>query len=233
VSIVTREGERIAIASIALDNFDWMHPSAPRFAEIAISGADLPLGALAEAARLPAVPSGDTRRLLNRAGYGRTTGDLHLAYRYREDRRELEIRENRLEIADLGVLSLDLTLGNVPTPEAGQAFWPALTQVSLVGATVAFRDRSLVSRLVQAYAAEKGLSAAEAHAALVRDVRDMRDREPDRLRREALAALLSFVERPGELAVRIEPPRPLTLFDFLLGSSSNLKERLGARIAAR
>ncbi|MGH7003665.1 MAG: hypothetical protein ACREIP_06935, partial [Alphaproteobacteria bacterium] len=174
VEFVTMAGDRIKAESVAIKDFDWLNGSSPRYADLEIKRADVPSSALGELARasnawgsiigVSTGPVGDAQRLLDRAGYRRTVSDFYVRYRYDEDARTFEIRDVELEIADLGKVTFNLKLGNVPNPNVKDSVQLLSfgTQATLVGASLAFRDRALVSRLLRAYATERGISEAEA-----------------------------------------------------------------------
>lgn len=237
VTIDVAGGERIKVESLTIKNFDWRSGGQPRYAEFVITRADLPSKLIAEYVRLPMASRDETRRVLDRAGYGRTVGDVHVGYRFNQETQEFELKDNRIDIPGLGTFALNLKFGNVPTIELDN---PAVLtglalQVTLKSASFSFRDRSLVSRVVKAYALERGLGEADAHARLLQDLRAERDRQYDPMQRDFIEALARFVERPGELGIHLDPPSPFPLLSlFLSGSgSAQLKQRLGLSIAAR
>jgi hypothetical protein len=247
IEFVTLAGDRIKADSVAVKDFDWRNGSRPRYADLEIRRADVPASALGDLARtagpygavigLTAGPVGQAEQLLERAGYRRTVSDFFVSYRYDEATGELELRDFQLEIADLGRVTFNVKLGNVPNLNAkgGAQLLSYGTQVTLVGASLAFRDRSLVSRLLKAYAAERNLSEAEALARVLADLKAEHERSRDPIDREALAALIRFVERPGEIRLALEPQRPehlLSLFTRILGGSS-FKNRFGVTVTAR
>jgi hypothetical protein len=184
------------------------------------------------------LPRADAKRLLDNAGYGRAVGDIQVGYRYDETTREFEVRDNKVEIAGLGTLALNLKLANVQSiaiRTEAEALAVALP-MTLVGASLTFRDATLVSRLVKAYAQDKGLSEADAHARFLAEIRAERERQSEPLAREALDALARFIERPGEIGLHVTPPAPYPLMSFIisgLGDPRALKQRLGLTIAAR
>ncbi len=237
VAIEMPSGDRIKVESITIKNFDWRNGARPRYAEFVIERADLPANLIAEYAGIPAISRLEAVRLLDRAGYGRTRGDVRVAYRFNEEKQEFELKDNRVDIPGLGTLTLNLKFGNVPTIALNDpAVLPGLAlQVTLVGASLSFRDQSLVSRIVKAYAVERGLSEAEAHAQLLAELRAERDRQHDPMQRELIDAVARFVERPGELGIELNPPAPFPLLSLFFSTSggSQLKQRLGLSIAAR
>jgi len=247
VEAVTRDGQRIKAASVAVKDFDWQNGAAPRYADFEIKGADLPTTLLADLGRasgslgsyvgVSTGPIGEAQRLLERAGYKRTKSDLVVRYRYDDATREFEIRDVKLDIADLGQVTLTIKLGNVPSPDArgGAQLLSTGMQATLVGASLAFQDRTLVSRLLKAYAAEKRISEADALARVLRDLRADRDRTRDAFEKEALSALLRFIERPSEIRLALEPASPVPLLSGLTGflSGRSLAGTFGLKVAAR
>ncbi len=238
VAVVTKKGERVKVASVTIKNFDWTGGATPRYADIVIAGADLPSDLVVDLLRLPLLPRGETKRMLDKAGYGRALGDIHVGYRYDEATREFEIRDNRVELAGLGTFTLNLKFGNVQSIAAKNEVELAGIglQATLVGASLVFRDATLVSRMIKAYAADKGLSEAEAQARFLADIRAERERQSEPLAREGLDALARFVERPGEIGLAVSPATPYPLMSFFMtgvGDVRALKQRLGLTIAAR
>lgn len=248
VEFVTLDGDRIRAASVAVKDFDWRSGGTPRYADIAIRRAEVPSTALASLARasnqLGAIvgvstgPAAGAQRLLDRAGYGRTTSDIFVRYRLDEETGQFELSDVQLAVADLGEVLVNLRLGNVPARGVrdGAALLSAGTTTTLVHASVSFKDRSLVSRLLKAYAAERNLSEADALARVLADLRAERARARDAIEREALDALIRFVERPSEIRVALEPARPVPLLAMglqFLGGRSFAKDAFGLKFSAR
>lgn len=248
VEFVTMSGDRIRAESVAVKDFDWRNRGTPRYADIEVKRADVPSTALANLARasgslgsiigVSTGPAADAQRLLDRAGYKRTTSDFFVRYRFDEETGEFELRDVQLAVSDLGEVLLNLKLGNVPQRAArGDVnLLSAGTQTTLVHASLSFRDRSLVSRLLKAYAADRNISEAEALARVLRDLKAERDRARDPVEREALEALLRFVERPSEIRVAAEPARPVPLLAMglqFLGGRAFVKDTFGLKISAR
>lgn len=248
VEFVTLDGDRIRAESVAVKDFDWRNGGTPRYADIEIKRAQVPSTALTSLARasnqlgsivgVSTGPAAGAQRLLDRAGYGRTTSDLFVRYRLDEETGQFELRDVQLTVSDLGEVLVNLRLGNVPARgiRDGAALLSAGTTTTLVHASVSFKDRSLVSRLLKAYAAERGLSEADALARVLADLRAERARARDAIEREALEALIRFVERPSEIRVALDPARPVPLLAMglqFLGGRSFAKDAFGLKISAR
>jgi hypothetical protein len=248
VEFVTMNGDRIRAESVAVKDFDWRNGGTPRYADIEIKRADVPSTALANLARasgslgsiigVSTGPATEAQRLLDRAGYKRTTSDFFVRYRFDEATGEFELRDVQLAVSDLGVVLLNLKLGNVPQRRIkdGAALLSAGTQTTLVHASISFKDRSLVSRLLKAYATDRNISEAEALSRVLRDLKAERDRARDPVEREALGALLRFIEHPSEIRLAAEPMRPVPLLALgmgMLGGRGLVKETIGLKISAR
>lgn len=248
VEFVTLDGDRIRAESVAVKDFDWRSGGTPRYADIEIKRAQVPSTALTSLARasnqlgsiigVSTGPAAGAQRLLDRAGYGRTTSDLFVRYRLDEETGQFELRDVQLAVSDLGEVLVNLRLGNVPARgiRDGAALLSAGTTTTLVHASVSFKDRSLVSRLLKAYAAERNLSEADALARVLADLRAERARARDAIEREALEALIRFVERPSEIRVALDPARPVPLLAMglqFLGGRSFAKDAFGLKISAR
>lgn len=248
VEFVTLDGDRIKAASVAVKDFDWRSRGTPRYADIEIKRAQVPSTALTSLARasnqlgsiigVSTGPAADAQRLLDRAGYKRTTSDFFVRYRLDEETGQFELRDVQLAVSDLGEVVVNLKLGNVPARgiRDGAALLSAGTTTTLVHASVSFKDRSLVSRLLKAHAAERNISEAEALQRVLRDLRARRARARDAIEREALDALIRFVERPTEIKVALDPARPVPLLAMglqFIGGRSFAKDAFGLKFSAR
>ena len=248
VEFVTLDGDRIKAESVAVKDFDWRSRGTPRYADIEVKRADVPSTALTSLARasgqlgsiigVSTGPATDAQRLLDRAGYKRTTSDFFVRYRLDEETGEFELRDVQLAVSELGAVVLNLKLGNVPTRgiRDGAELLSAGTTTTLVHASVSFKDRSLVSRLLKAYAADRNISEAEALTRVLRDLKADRDRTRDVVEREALDALIRFVENPSEIKVALDPARPVPLLAMglqFIGGRSFAKDAFGLKFSAR
>jgi hypothetical protein len=246
VEFVTLDGDRIKAERVTVKDFDWRNRGRPRYADFYVTRAEVPSTALTNLARasdqfakiigVSTAPARDVQRLLDRAGYRRTVSDFQVKYRYDEDTQELEIHDVLVEIAELGTVVFNLKLGNVPADGIrDEAALMSAAAITLNHASLAFRDRTLVSRMLRAYATERGISEAEALARVLAEVKAERDRSRDPIEREALEALLRFIERPGEISVALKPERPVALLGTIsrLFGAKAFKNTFGLTITAR
>ena len=247
VVFVTRDGQRMTAASLAAKDVDFLNGAQPRYADFEVKGADIPAAMITELGGLQRSlggfvnistgPLGEAQRLLEGAGHQRIKGDLFARYRYDDATKEFEIRDVKVAVADLGEISFALKLGNVPSPDAkgGAQLLSTGMQATLIGASAGFQDRSLVSKLLKAYAARKRISEADALSRVLRDLRYDRDQARDAFEREAFEALLRFIERPTEIRLALEPKQPVPLLSAAMSvmSGRSLKDTFGLRLAAR
>jgi len=248
VELVTLAGDRIKAERVTVKEWDWLNAGSPRYADIEVKRAELPSTALVNLVRASSQlgsiigvstgPGHDAQRLLDRAGYKQTTSDFFVRYRLDEDTGEFELKDVQLAVSELGDLLFNLRLGNVPQNgiRDGAELLSAGTTTTLVHASLAFKDRSLVSRLLKAYAADRNISESEALARVLRDLKYERDRTRDAVEREALDALLRFVERPTEIRVALDPARPVPLLAMglqFIGGKTFAKDAFGLKFSAR
>lgn len=248
VDVTTVTNDRFRAKALMVKDFDWRNGASPHYADFLVRQADMPSSAIVDLATgtaamlaqfmgVSTIPSNNTRRLLDRAGYERATGDVHVRYRYDAEARTLSLSESTIDIAGFGLVTVDVKLGNVP-PEVIRRPERAMTAaigVTLISASLKFQDRTMVSRLLKAYAAERRLSEADALARVLRDLRSERDRTRNAIEREALEALIRFVERPTEITLAMSPRDPVLLANsvVLLFGGRSFKDSFGLTITAR
>lgn len=139
-----------------------------------------------------------------------------------EDRDKGEFALERCTLASPGLAELEFSVKLI---NADAAFWNALdsgnvfqamtSSLALGTARLVVRDESLLDRLVKLNATSRGLSPAEARAALARDVR--RYQPTEMLITEEVTKLADvvarFVEQGGTLTVDARPDPPITFDD--------------------
>ena len=135
---------------------------------------------------------------------------LTLDYRYDAGRQELNVR--RLSIAAEGAGSFrgGIRVGNVALANSG-----TLTDVfaghdtfMLHEASLHYDDDSLFWRMINAEAQIIGIEPSDNHAAMLLNVRQQLEKEQDAFIRDALEAVMSFIQNPGRLSVTAAPRRP-------------------------
>jgi len=155
-----------------------------------------------------------TRRWMDKLRYKSITVDVEYAYRYRPDLRELVIERARITGPQVGTLEISGRLTNVRSLDVrnlGDLIAIAMQSV-VRGIRVTYTDGSLTDRLIEAYAAERGIDAKTYRASLVRDLdAEMRRTKSARLRRQ-IQHVRAFIERPGKVVVTVQPRTTVPVF---------------------
>jgi len=138
------------IKGVTVADFDKFH-RVPHYVKVKVRGFEM--------TREKANPA--TRRWMDKLGYKSITVDVHYAYRYRPDLRELIIEKARITGPQVGTLEVSGRLSNVRSLDVrGLGDLIAIGMQSVVrGIRVSYTDGSLTDRLIEAYAAEKGVDA--------------------------------------------------------------------------
>ena len=134
-------------------------------------------------------------------------------------------------------------LGDVP-PQPGQpeqrnqdaAAMSIAARLNLVSADLAFKDKSLLGRLIKREAERAQSTEAAIKAQYRAQLTALRDQQTDPLARDAIDAVMAFLENPGELVVTVRPPTPLNLVAVAGLAASNaeqLRSMLGITIVAK
>ena len=85
-------------------------------------------------------------------------------------------------------------------------------------------------------ASRQGTDADSIRAQYVATLTGLLNEQKDPLTREALEALIAFVQNPGELIVEVRPPQPLSLFilaSMATAKPEQLRQILGIKITAK
>lgn len=152
----------------------------------------------------------------------------------------LELGEVRLKLKLVGLSKADLKKAT-SDPAPGQkkeddAGMKLLASVNIAGATLSFKDKSLVARLIRAEAKKKGLSEAAAKAKMLEDLAEQRKKAEDDATREVIDTAIKFLSNPGTIEVVSAPGAPANLmmaFMAIMSSPGTLKQMLGITIAVK
>jgi hypothetical protein len=191
------------IKNVTVADFDKFH-RVPHYVKVKVRGFEMK--------REKANPA--TQRWMDKLRYKSITIDVEYAYRYRPDLRELVIEKARITGPQVGTLVISGRLSNVRSLDVrGLGDLIAIGMQSVVrGVRIHYTDGSLTDRLIEAYAAEKGVDAKTYRANLVRDLdAEMRQTKSANLRRQ-IQHVRAFVERPGKMEVTIKPRTTVPVF---------------------
>jgi MFS family permease len=247
----TSEG-KVRIALMELRAFESVNlldrnPADLRVFEFAIKGIEAPF----DTAKDPVFA-----REMKELGYTTLRMGAELAYRYDEAGKTFDLGKIELDVEEMGALTLSLRLGGAsadeikkaiepPPAPPGQARPPAnggaaamalLARINLLAADLAYRDKSILARVVKREARKKQTDEASIRAQYRAMLTALRDEQPDPLVKEAFDAVIAFIENPGEIAVEVRPPSPLNLLAIGALAASNpvqLRSALGIKIATK
>jgi MFS family permease len=237
----------IRIAVMELRAFEFADLFLRSF-EFAVTGIEAPL----DTAKDPAFA-----RDMKELGYTTLKMNSEIAYRYDEASKSFNLAKLELDVADMGAITLSLKLGGItpedilkaltppPPPAPGQPAPPRndgmaamglLSRLNLHSADLAVRDKSILGRVVKREAQKKQTDEASIRAQYRALLVGLRDEQPDALVKEAIDAVIAFLENPGELLVEVRPPAPLNVLSIAAMAASNpaqLRTILGIKITAK
>jgi MFS family permease len=248
----TKQGT-VRIALMELRSFESVNlfdrnPADLRSFEFAIKGIEAPL----DTAKDPAFA-----RDMQELGYTRLKMDAEVAYRYDDATKTFDLGKLELDVADMGAVTLALKIGGVtpdeikkameppPPPPPGQTAPPrrdgaaamgVLARLNLLSADLAYRDKSILGRVVKREAQRKQTDEAAIRAQYRALLTGLRDEQQDPLVKEAFDALIAFIDNPGELIVEVRPPAPLNVLAIGALAASNpaqLRSVLGLKITVK
>jgi hypothetical protein len=226
VTLVTPIGRTLRIRQIAIRDYDWLHPSRPRFADVAITGVEITAKGIG-----PPVSTA-----LKNAGLDKLLAHARYRYRFDPDAARLTLESVRIDVENLGELRFEARLANVTSLEfgRGQAARKFL-EGRLIDAAVTFKNQNLVQRIIKGYATARNLKEGEAREALLEEFRKQQKLQSNALTRDLFTALIKFFEDPGRIEVRAIPRRPMAMTSIAalyLLSPAELKRMLRLEIKA-
>lgn len=223
----------VKIDRVEIKDYDWINEQ-PRHATIAVRGIQLPMAELSK---------GNTGAL-SKMGYSNVVLNATMNYLYDPDKKTLVVKQFQVDGNDIGTLSLQFSYGNVPQmdqnkdqfdPKKNPKAMMMFMQMTIVSASISFKDNSLVSRLLKAHAAEKNISEAEAKTKILAEIDGKLKTVKSDLEREGLRAARKFVENPGTISITLSPPRPVPMMMFMAAAQkggAQVKQMFGVNITA-
>lgn len=198
-------GENISVDEIVIHDVDQDH-SIPRFMTVSINGIT---------AEIP--KNGKVARDLKKLGYeNQLVGDIHLSYHYDFTEKELEIDELSTTIDDMGEVTIDLHLGNLPSTMASSFFGRSLMeQVVLHEANIKYEDDSLTERKLKIDAERMGVSTADLKKEITADIEKEIAKTQSKKAKSFLKEIIEFIDDPEELAISINPEEPTSMKTLL------------------
>lgn len=190
---------------------------------------------------------------------GYTTLKMNAAFDYRYDEASKTYNLNRLEIdgTDMGAVRLAIKVGGITPEEIKKALEPPppppttqpapprgreglaamglLARLNLISADFSYRDKSLLGRVIKREAERTQTDEASIRAQYRALLVGLRDEQADALMKEAIDAVIAFLDNPGELLLEVRPPAPLNFLAIgamAASSPAQLRTILGIKITA-
>jgi hypothetical protein len=236
LEITAPDGKKVTIEQLEVRGFDWDNAEQPMHVDFGIKKLVVPAEALdKEAAEL---------------GITSLTINADFDYRFDDAKKTFEISGIVVDIVELGELRLKLKLvglsladikkatGEKPKGEKkdDDAGMKLLANVNLSGATISFKDKSLVERLIRSEAKKKNMTEAAAKAKMLEDLAEQRKKAEDDATRELIDLATKFLTTPGTIEIVANPAQPANVmmaFMAVMSSPATLKQLLGLSIAVK
>ena len=227
------------------------NPGNLRVLEFAIKGIEAPLVNAKDEA---------FARDMQELGYTTLKMSAELVYRYEEATKTFNLAKLEFDAADMGTMALAFKLSGLSPEDIKKAMEPPppqppgestvpkpggrdsvaamglLARLNLVSADLAYRDKSILGRVIKREAQRKQTDEASIRAQYRALLIGLRDEQADPLAKEAIDALIAFLDNPGELLIEVRPPTPLNILAVGAMAASNpaqLRTLLGIKITAR
>jgi hypothetical protein len=229
LEITGPDNKTVTIERVDVRGFDWEKPNEPSHIDVSIKKLVIP-GALLdkEAADL---------------GITSLTINTDFDYEFDDDKKTFEISGIVIDVAELGELKLSLKLAGIASADlktalggTGEDGTKLLAQLSIVGASISFKDKSLTERLIRANAKKKGISEADAKKKMLEDLAEQKKQAQDDATKEVIDLAVKFIGAPGVVELAANPAAPanvMAAFMAVMGSPATLKQMLGLTIAVK
>ncbi len=242
IEIVAAEKKRATIEEIVIKAYDWGNPREPRHADMAMRKLVIAGDTLdAEAAE-------NFREL----GLSALTVNGELAFKLDEREKAFHVSKLLLDFVEMGELKVQLKLTGItagdlkaaipgdtpgkPNPRDGQAMMNLLSRLNIAGATIGFKDKSLVERMVRADAKKKNLSEQAAKAKMLDELAEERGKAEDEVTKEFIDAAIKFLRSAGEIELALNPPAPanvMAAFMMVMGNRGTFKQMMGLSVSVK
>lgn len=244
IEIVSKDKRKVTIDEIAITAFDWSNPREPRHADMAMKKF------VVAADQLDAESAANFREL----GLTQLTLNGELAFKFDEAEKAFDVSKLFVDVVEMGEFRLRLKLtgitaadlktampaekpkGGKANAQDGQAVMGLLARLNIAGAALAFKDKSLVERMVRADARKKSLSEPAAKAKMVEDLGAERAKAQDDMTKEFIDAAIKFLNSPGEIELALAPPAPanvMAAFMMVMGNRGTFKQMMGLSVSVK
>jgi hypothetical protein len=232
VEITSPDGKTVKAEAIIARDFDWASPDQPMHMDISVKKLVMPAASL--------------EKEVTDLGVTQLTINADFAYALDDGKKTFEVSGIVIDVEELGELKLKLKLAGIASGDLKGAIGGAkpgddaatklLAQLSLVSASISFKDKSLTQRLIQADAKKKGISEAEAKEKMIEELAEQKQQAQDDATKEVIDLAVKFLTTPGVVELVASPSAPanvMATFMALMGSPGTLKQMLGLTIAVK
>ncbi len=201
LTLTGKDGQRFTAEKLLLSDLDLEN--------------DPPTHATAQLINFTAPKDDDRRAALQWLGY--TTPpkkDFTLSWHWDEETAGLTVDQMTTEAKEIGSCSLTATFGNVDLEKLADRKTLLMhgLSITLSKATLTCSDDGVTARYLKAAATEKDVTIEQIKSEIIANVEENAADFGDSAEiREAVAALKTFINAPGQLTVTVEPEQPLPL----------------------
>jgi hypothetical protein len=160
--------------------------------------------------------------LLAQIGYAEINADVTYAYRYDPVKKDLEIQNILIRVADAGQLqmtaqvnSLDLALVK-SVPNNPLMLISLVPAVAISGISLNFEDDSLTRRLIQLGARQSDQTEEQFVSGISLQLNQEIQKQKQPAGIERLQAIENFIKNPGVIEMVVSPRQPIPLMRFVM-----------------
>ena len=229
LEITGPDGKTVKIERVEVRSFDWAKPSEPSHMDLSI--------------RKLVVPSELLDKEAADLGITSLTVNADFAYAFDDAKKTFTISGIVVDVVELGELKLSLKLAGIASGDLktalggkGEDGTKLLAQLSIVGASISFKDKSLTQRMIRADAKKKGISEADAKKKMLEELDEQKKQAQDDATKEIIDLAVKFLNSPGLVEVAANPAAPanvMAAFMAVMASPATLKQMLGLTIAVK
>lgn len=247
IEIISPDKKKVTIERIDIRSFDWDNPKEPRRVDLAFAKLVVASDAVDK----------DAQENFKDLGLTALTISGELAYKFDETEKAFEVTKVVLDFAEIGEVRLRFKLtgitpediktatggkpngaapGKPPGAAEGNQVMGVLSRLNVAGASVSFKDKSLVSRMIRSDAKKKSMSEHAARTQIIDGLAEEKSKAEDEVTREILDAAIKFVRNPGEIEVAANPPAPANVmmaFMTVMGNRATFKQLMGLSVSVK
>ena len=229
LEITGPDKKTVTIERVEVRGFDWENPDKPTHMDVSI--------------KKLVVPGASLEKEVTDLGVTSLTINADFDYEFDDDKKTFVVEGIVIDVVELGELKLSLKLAGIASGDlktalggTGEEGTKLLAQLSIVGASIAFKDKSLTERLIRADAKKKGISEADAKKQMLGALAAQKQEAKDDATKEVIDLAVKFLNTPGIIELAANPTAPanvMATFMAIMGSPATLKQMLGLTIAVK